>query len=186
MDCSWKRLGHFCGVVSVLVGCQGGAMREARGKKQEFVETWLDGQCAFIRANNSGRLLDADTALIPNVVTKPSVGDGTQKWCFTFQGTQDGTHYFTVQYETFGGRFLDTNLVNNAILRPDENNSSQEWLVGDADLGEGGAGYEANTRLRQRSTNRYLDEYTHPLIQQATVSTQPWQGDGTQEWDLAD
>src|SRR5687768_3494073 len=82
MDCNWKQLGHFCGVVSVLVGCQGDAMRETLGKKEEF---WadLDGQCLFIQADATGRFLDATTGIVPSVMTTPYVGDSTQKWCFT-------------------------------------------------------------------------------------------------------
>jgi hypothetical protein len=196
MDGYWKRLGHFCGVMSVLVGCRGDALREARGMKQEFVATDLDGQCRFIRARGSGRFLDADTVLVTNVRTNPYVGDSTQTWCFTLQGTQNGTRYFTVQHQTFGGRFLDSSVSNDVILRGEEHHSSQEWLLGaagapDSGEGEAGAGPQlpeatTNTRLRQRSTNRYLHEHMHPLFGQTDVYTQTSRPGAVQKWDLVD
>lgn len=193
MDGYWKKLGHFCGVASLLVGCESDAWREPRGSRHEALGADLDGQCRFIRARGSQRFLDAKGSLVPQVVTSDYAGDSTQNWCFTLRGTQNGTRYFTVQHQTSSGRFLDNNFSHNVILRGEENNSSQEWLLGAAGAsgeGEGGAGpvgpeATTNTRLRQRSTNRYLDERA-TLTDQASVDTQPLQNDNTQKWDLVE
>lgn len=134
-----------------------------------------DGSVHTIKQKSSGRYLDAFTggSYGWDVVTRPKQRDETQKWIFT---QVDGNVYTIQQKVT--RRFLDAyehySWDYKAATRPAQNNDSQKWVITRVD----GDTYT----IKHKVNGRYLDAYQ---VGGYRVATRTWQGDSTQQWEIA-